>query len=258
VAILKRLILKILTLSILIYGFLSVIVVFGAEAELYLNFGEKPIIDGYIDRSTGEWNDALKSKIDIYQNLSNPRHGLEIDLWILQNETNLYISVQFELVDHKSSEYDNEFVGILTSNDESIDPLEFEDAKIVQFFNMTEETFEYRDYYINQSQFYSDSEINGDGAAHLDGERIVYEFQLPVENSEDPDEDIRIEAGILSPFMIIFGKSQNYNDEIILKQVISLFVQFYAYNPRISAEELIYLSLASIILLIIFRFESLR
>ena len=51
--------------------------------------------------------------------------------------------------------------------------------------------------------------------------------------------------------MIIFGESQNYDEGIILMNVVSLFVQFYAYNPIISAEELIYITLASIIFTVI-------
>jgi len=152
----KRSSIKIISIAVLSFFLLNTFVLLinvnGAEEELILGFGKRPVIDGYIDRSEDEWNDALKTQIDIYQNLSNPMFGLEIDLWIVQNESNLYISIQFELVDHKSSEYDHEFVGILISNDESLDPLEYKDAKIVQFLNMTEETFEYRDYFINESK----------------------------------------------------------------------------------------------------------
>jgi hypothetical protein len=232
----------------------SILLVFnvvGAEKELFLNFGNRPEIDGYINRSEDEWNDALKTKIDIYQNLTNPKFGLEIDLWLLQNDTNLFISIQFELVDHKSSEYDNEFVGILLSDTESLNPLNYEDAKIVQFQNISEEVFEYRDYFINDTIFYEDSEAHGDGAAHLDGELIIYEFKLPVESSEGGIEDKRIDAGIFSPFMIIFGTTENYNEEIILMNVVSLYVQFYAYNPGLTSIEILYLTLAVVIFSVI-------
>ncbi len=221
----------------------------GADTEIILEFGTQPIIDGHIDKEVDEWNDAIKTKIFLYQNLSNTEDGLEIDLWIVQHELFLYLAILFELTEHQT----NEFIGILTSEDESLDPLDYEDAKIIQFLNLSKGDFEYRDYYINESSFYEDSEINGVGAAQLDsdGESIVYEFQLPVESSEGGDQDIRIEAGIYSPFMIIFGESQNYDEGIILMNVVSLFVQFYAYNPIISAEELIYITLASIIFTVI-------
>jgi hypothetical protein len=221
----------------------------GADTEIILEFGTQPVIDGYIDREVDEWNDAIKSEFYLYQNISNPENGLELDLWIVQHELFLYIAVLFELTEHQN----NEFIGILTSEDESLDPLDYEDAKIIQFLNLSKGDFEYRDYYINESSFYEDSEINGLGAAQLDsdGERIVYEFQLPVESSEGGDQDIRIEAGIYSPFMIIFGESQNYNEEIILMNLVSLFVQFYAYIPIISTEELIYITFASIIFTVI-------
>ena len=216
-----------------------------AEIEIFLDFGKEPTVDGYIDRTADEWDDANKQKIFLYQNLSAPENGLEIDLWIVQHEFFLYIAVSFELVEHQS----NEFVGILTAESESLDPLDYEDAKIVQFLNITEGNFEYRDYFINESKFFADSQVNGAGASHLeiDSDRVVYEFQLAIESSDGGDEDTRIEAGIYSPFMIIFGESQNYDEDIMLMNVISLFVQFYAYNPIISIEQIIFITLASVI-----------
>ena len=220
-----------------------------AEKEITLAFGTKPTVDGYIDRAVNEWNDAIKTNLFLYNNLSDPKNGLEIDLWMVQYKLYLYIAISFELVTHQP----NEFVGILTSEVESLDPLKYEDAKIIQFINISTGDFEYRDYYINQSKFYADSEVNGAGAAHLDpdGKQVVYEFQLPVESSQGGNEDKRIEAGIYSPFMIIFGESQNYDQGIILMNVVSLYVQFYAYNPVISTEDLIYITLTSIIFSVI-------
>jgi hypothetical protein len=218
---------------------------FSAETEIILDFGTKPTIDGYIDRAVDEWNDAIKSNFFLYQNLSDPKNGLETDLWVIQHELFLYIAISFELVEHHL----NEYVGILTAEEESLNPLDYEDAKIIQFTNLTEGTFEYRDYYINNSRFFADSELQGAGAAQLDidGERITYEFKIPVESSEGGNEDLRIEAGIYSPFMIIFGESQNYNEEIILMNLVSLFIQFYAYNPTISAEQILLITLAAVI-----------
>jgi hypothetical protein len=218
---------------------------FSANTEIILDFGTKPTIDGYIDREVDEWNDAIKSKFFLYQNLSNLKNGLEIDLWIIQHKLDLYIAVSFELVEHQP----NEFIGILTATDESLDPLDYEDAKIIQFSNISEGNFEYRDYYLNNSMFFADSEIHGSGAAQIDvnGEDIVYEFELPVESSEGGSEDTRIEAGIYSPFMIIFGESENYDENIVLMNLVSLFVQFYAYIPVLQAEEILFITLAAVI-----------
>jgi len=242
--------LKIITIVVILiisfsltYNFLSSGL--SAETELILNFGTKPTINGSIDRELNEWDDAIKQKFFLYQNLSAPNDGLEIDLWIVQHELFLYFAISFELVEHQN----DEFVGILTATTESLDPLDYEDAKIIQFTNISEGNFEYRDYFINDSGFIADSEVHGAGAAQLDkdGEQIVYEFKLPVESSEGGDEDTRIEAGIYSPFMIIFGKSQNYDEEIVLMNLVSLFVQFYAYNPIIPVEEILFITLAVVI-----------
>ncbi|TFF87079.1 MAG: hypothetical protein EU550_04125 [Promethearchaeota archaeon] len=222
---------------------------YSAETELILDFGAKPNVDGQIDRAEDEWSDAVKSQFFIYQNLSDPENGLEIDLWIIQHELFLYIAISFELVEHECCE----FVGVLTAESESLDPLAYEDAKIIQFLNISEGNFEYRDYYINNSRFFPDLEIHGAGAAQLDidREKVVYEFKLPVESSEGGGQDTRIEAGIYSPFMIIFGEAQNYDEDIVLMNLVSLFVQFYAYNPIISAEEILFITLAVVIFSII-------
>ena len=90
-----------------------------AEKEITLAFGTKPTVDGYIDRAVNEWNDAIKTNLFLYNNLSDPKNGLEIDLWMVQYKLYLYIAISFELVTHQP----NEFVGILTSEVESLDPL---------------------------------------------------------------------------------------------------------------------------------------
>ena len=238
-----------MVLSVILFSFMSnhISNSLSVGTEITLDFGTEPTIDGYIDRALDEWNDAIKQTIFLYQNLSDPKNGLEIDLWIVQHQSFLYIAISFELVEHQN----NEFIGILTSDSESLDPLDYEDAKILQFINISAGNFEYRDYYINNTEFIADSEVHGDGAAQLDidGEQITYEFKLPVESSEGGDEDTRIEAGIEggSPFMIIFGETQNYNEEIVLMNLVSLFVQFYVNIPVIPPEEIISITLAVLI-----------
>ena len=80
--------------------------VYSATAEINSKFGATPVIDGEIDVSSKEWNEAAKiaPKLD----------DLDIDLWVMQDYSNLYISVQIDL----EPGYHNatEFVGIIISN----------------------------------------------------------------------------------------------------------------------------------------------
>ena len=64
----------------------------------------------------------------------------------MQDDSNLYISVQFELVIgvHENTE----FFGLIISNSSSIEQEEFLDAKIIQFSNKTTNDFDYLDYHI--------------------------------------------------------------------------------------------------------------
>ena len=101
---------------------------YGTPIETEVGFGTAPIIDGVIDVANNEWSSAEKLSINLFQNQSN---GLPIDLWILQADLSLNILVRFDLNDHSSSEFDNEFLGILIADWD--DSLNFTDAKIVQF-----------------------------------------------------------------------------------------------------------------------------
>lgn len=236
-----------MVLSVISFSFMSnhISPSLSVGTEITVDFGAKPTIDGYIDRAVDEWNDAIKSTIFLYQNLSDPKNGLEIDFWTLQHQFFLYIAISFELEPFEHQPH--EFVGILTSDSESLDPLDYEDAKIVQFTNISTGNFEYRDYYINNSEFIVDSEVNGAGAAQLDinGEQVTYEFKLPVESSEDGDEDTRIEAGTETSFMIIFGETQNYDEEITFMNLVKLSIQFYI--EPIPPEEISFITLAVLI-----------
>ena len=106
--------------------------VYSATAEINSKFGTTPVIDGEIDVLSKEWSEAAK----IQTNLTD----LPIDLWVMQDYSNLYISVQIDL----ESGYHNatEFVGIIISNSSSEDIDEFIDMKIVQFSNILENTFD--------------------------------------------------------------------------------------------------------------------
>ena len=114
--------------------------------------GSTPTIDGVIDRQNDEWESASKNIIYLYQNLSSPEDGLLTDLWIMQDQTSLFLSIQFEFEQHGSSGYDEEFVGVLISEDESG---AYSDARIIQFSDMSTGEFQYLDYNINDSVYHS-------------------------------------------------------------------------------------------------------
>jgi hypothetical protein len=245
----------ILILGIITLNFISsVFYAHGTVTPLVPNFGNTPDIDGVIDRANNEWDDSLKTSLTLYQNISIPINGLAIDLWILQDETSLYIAIQFELENHGTIEFDEEFVGILISKGDSdpdafedITDVVFEDLKIVQFSNISGGDFEYVDYFINESIYYLDDESNGDGAAKLDGNEIAYEFMMPVDVFDDSHQDVFLDEDFIYAFNIIFGKSAIYPDGIILNNIVITHVQFAPYTPAFTEWELVLLTLNFII-----------
>ena len=123
--------------SIIIFIFITQILIssafliaktYGTPIEFDVGFGSAPVIDGVVDGVTGEWASAEKLDIELFSDLSNQSDGLSIELWILQAEPNLYILVRFDFNDHISSEYDNEFLGVLIADWDA--DLNFTDAKI--------------------------------------------------------------------------------------------------------------------------------
>ena len=131
---LKKKSIRLLTLIIITQIFLSSIFLitngYGDPIEIKVGFGAAPVIDGIIDGTTGEWDQAKKQNINLYPNISVPENGLAIDLWVIQEGLSLYVLVRFDLEGHGSSEYDNEFIGILIADEGSNS--DFTDAKIVQ------------------------------------------------------------------------------------------------------------------------------
>ncbi|GAH82815.1 unnamed protein product, partial [marine sediment metagenome] len=188
---LKKNTIRLLTLIVITQIFLSSIFLitngYGDPIEIDVGFGAAPVIDGIIDSTTGEWEQAEKQNIYLYPNITVPENGLVIDLWVLQEGVNLYILVRFDLQDHGSSDYDNEFIGILIADE--ISNSDFTDAKIVQYSNISENTFQYLDYHINNTAYEEDIIPNGAGASNLEGNQITYEFSMPVKNTEDPLQD---------------------------------------------------------------------
>lgn len=173
----------------------------GALEEIDPNFGKAPTIDGQTDSFANEWDEAYK----IQTNLTD----LPINLWVMQSSSKLYISVQFDLIVGVHSP--TEFVGILISNSSSEDREDFIDAKIIQFSNITENEFDYFDYFINNSVFIPDSASDGNGAAKLEGETSTYEFSIPINNPQGGiEEDVYLEYGDPFAFNITYGDTPSY------------------------------------------------
>jgi len=211
----------------------------GAEREITPEYGNAPIIDGIIDRSSGEWDEAIKENINLYQNLSNPQGGLPIDLWIMQNDTSLYISIQFEL---ESSELNvNQFLGLLISPNASEISEDFEDARIIHFSNISLDQYQYLDYYINNSIFYNDTQVNGKGAAKLDDNNVVYEFSLNLDSHED--HDVYLDYRVLHSFKIIFAKNKSYPEEFTHENIITIFPDYPPVERDNDFLEILYLVL---------------
>ena len=202
---------------------------YGTPTEFDVGFGTAPVIDGVVNGETNEWNSAEKVELELFPDISNQSDGLPIELWVLQAEQNLYILARFDLNNHMSSEYDNEFLGILIADWNA--GLDFTDAKIVQFSNMSTNTYSYLDYYINDTVYYEDLNPNGRGAAKLEGNQIIYEFSMPVEDIED--EDVKLVHIEIFNFMIIFGsKTTTYSSGIIVSNIISIELQYAPGAPK--------------------------
>ena len=82
-------------------NFLTIPDSLGVE-EISPSYGEAPIIDGTIDKSINEWEDASKISLNLYsgEEPSPTDKGLPVDVWVMFNETFLYVAVQFELEEH--------------------------------------------------------------------------------------------------------------------------------------------------------------
>ena len=207
---------------------------YGTPIETEVGFGTAPIIDGVIDVANNEWSSAEKLSINLFQNQSN---GLPIDLWILQADLSLNILVRFDLNDHSSSEFDNEFLGILIADWD--DSLNFTDAKIVQFSNISENTLEYLDNYIDDTVYYEDNISDGEGTANLEGNEVIYEFSMPVKNVEEGIEDVELDHGLKFDFKIVFGKTATYPDGIIISNIVSIDLEYPPGAPDIDIGELL-------------------
>ncbi|MHA1933511.1 MAG: hypothetical protein ACW96X_13285 [Promethearchaeota archaeon] len=185
---------------------------YGAVEEIDAEFGEAPIIDGIIDDSINEWKKAFKTHINLTD--------LPIDLWIMQDKSELFISVQIDL--ELSAHNSTEFIGLLISNSSSENQEDFIDAKFIQFSNIQMDNFVYLDYFINNSLFLNDTNYHGQGAGKLDGKVSVYEFSMPINQplAAGYEEDAILEYEKSYAFNITYGKSPSYPEGIIKSEVI--------------------------------------
>jgi hypothetical protein len=235
---------------------LYIIEVKGAAATLDPALGKAPIIDGIIDGNINEWEEFTPVSIQLYQNISNPQNGLPIDIKSLQNGTDLFICIQFELEPEDFK--DDEFLGILVSKTQSEAEEDFFDAKIVQFSNITTGDFEFKDYYINNSIFIEDNDtiINGNGAANLTNNKMTYEFSLPLRDyPDDPDAPVYdqvIEGQTTYAFKIIFGNTPLYPEGISHQNIILINVKYPSEEDNLLDIDLIYLILTIIIFSFVF------
>jgi hypothetical protein len=212
-------------------------------------FGTPPTIDGVIDGTTSEWNDANKINMYLYPNISDPINGLPIEVWVMQSEVEVFISIQFELVNHGSITYLNEFVGILISDTESSNPENFEDAKVVQFENITNGDYYYKDFNLDNMIFSEDLDQDGEGAAKLEGLRVTYEFSMPIKNNESDTEDVYLNYGLANQkaYKIILGTNMISSDNVLVENNIIINLQFPPVIPDISLEEILLITLNIII-----------
>lgn len=214
----KKLSFRLLICIIIInIGFVSIFLAINgycAPLEIDSEFGDAPIIDGYIDLSKNEWNTARKEKIDL-----DDLQG--VDLWVMQNEINLFISVQFDLQNHE----DNEFIGLIISNGSSTMSDEFIDAKIIQFTNKTSNNFDYLDYHINNSVFLNDAIQNGNGAAKIEGIYSTYEFSIPINYGDENEEDVLLKLGNQYAFNITLGQTPSYPSGIMKKNTVLINIK---------------------------------
>jgi hypothetical protein len=191
-----------------------------ATEEINSKYGDSPLIDGYIDHSEREWRKAYKGDIFL--------DDLPISLWVMQDDTNLYISVQIDLLlGHHSID---EYVGLIISNSSSEDSTEFIDAKIIQFTNISANEYYYYDYNVShnepgQPDFTLDTEQNGDGAAMLEELTSIYEFSLPIKGHKSNEDDAALDFGNGYAFNITYGDTPDFPNGIKKSAIVLINIK---------------------------------
>jgi len=186
------------------------------------DYGYAPDIDGEIDRSKKEWENASKEVINLLGSSPTDK-GIPIKLWVMQNGSNLYISVQFDLENHQPQE----FIAILISNSEATSNESFVDAKILQFTDLGigRDNYNYFDYYMVNEKLFRDTEFNGEAAAKLDDNEIIYEFRIPVNNSDD-DNDVFLDFGETYAFKIVYGEFAEYPASFKKSNIVLIDIEY--------------------------------
>jgi hypothetical protein len=208
-----------------------------APLEIDPEITSAPIIDGKINDTIDEWINSTKKSIKL--------DDLPIDLWVLQNDTNLYISVQLELEEHSLTE----FIGIVISESDATDNESFTDARIIEFSNITGNQYIYKDYNIVNGTYNNDTISHGNGSASLREQVSIYEFKIPINNTyaEDSIEDVFLEDDETYAFKVIFGFNPSYPDEILKSNTVLINIQEIEQDTEEDNLEQI-LSIVSIIL----------
>ena len=216
-----------LVIQIFIIGIFLVNNSYGAIIDIESDYGHAPKIDGDSDSSDDEWENATKEVIFL-KGTSPTDAGIPVELWVLQNKSDLYIAIQFELNTHKSEE----FIGILISNSEASNDESFVDAKILQFYNLGTSYVKssYLDFYIRNGIFYLDSDVNGDAAAELEGNKIVYEFRIPVNDTKD-DKDAELDFGEEYAFKIVYGDNMSYPNGFLKSNIVLIEITYFDEPP---------------------------
>ncbi|MEE9377205.1 MAG: hypothetical protein V3V33_04125 [Candidatus Lokiarchaeia archaeon] len=210
-----RVLICILIVNTSIISFFLVSKGYSTVNEIDSEIGESPVIDGYIDLSSNEWNKATREDILL--------GDLPIILRVLQNDENLYISVQFDLlVEYHSL---SEFVGLIISNSSSDVKEEFIDAKIIQFSNISKNEFIFFDYYIDNGNFLNDTNLDGDGAAKLEEVTSTYEFSFPIKASTANEQDAALDFGNTYAFNITYGETPIYQTGVKKSTIILINIK---------------------------------
>jgi len=205
----------ILIVNISIISFFLISKGYSTIDEISSEIGESPVIDGYIDLPSNEWKKATREEILL--------GDLPITLRVLQNDENLYISVQFDLLVKYHSL--NEFVGLIISNSSSEVKEEFIDAKIIQFSNISKNEFTFFDYYIDNGNFLNDTNLNGEGAAKLEEDTSTYEFSLPIKALIVNEQDAALDFGNTYAFNITYGETPIYQNGVKKSTIILINIK---------------------------------
>jgi len=102
------------------------------------------------------------------------------------------------------------------------------DAKIIQFEDINDNKVEFKDYYIEDGSYKEDDESNGDGDAKLDGQKSIYEFSIPINNTkaEGNEEDVFLDYGEEYAFMIVYGEDNIYPSAFQKNNTVIISIEY--------------------------------